>query len=353
MNTKKTLAIPEAPQIPGLSFRYFRGEPDYPVIMKVFNACKVVDDFEYTLTLEGVTHHFETIVNCDPFTDMIFVEIDDEPIAYGRVGWYKESGGKYIYYSLGWITPEWRRKGIGTAILKQNQRRIREIAAEHPLEAPKFFQNDHNDKQVGLAALLKANSYKEVRWGYEMQRPIDAPLPVASMPEGLEVLPVTKDHYQLIWDAQNEALIDHWGHTETTEEDYQRWLSDPITFGPDLWMVAWDGNQVAGMVLNFVSDEENQEYQRKRGYTEFISVRRPWRRRGLARSLLVQSIQMFREMGFEETVLGVDTQNPNHALRLYEGVGYKITQKHTNYRKLLTIEHSPSKVDIYLRRTTE
>ncbi len=336
LRTKEYFQIPEAPEIPGLSFYYFRGEPDYPVIMKVFNACKDIDGFEYTMTLEGVAHHFETIINCDPFTDMIFVEVNDEPIAYGRVGWYKESEGNYIYYSLGWVIPEWRRQGIGTAILKQNEYRIYEIADEkHPPEAPKFFQNNHNDKQLGEAALLKANGYEEIRWGYQMQRSIDTPLPDAPMPEGMEVRPVTEDHYRLIWDADNEAFVGSWGYSEPTEEDYQRWLSDPVIFVPELWKIAWDGDQVAGMVRNFVNEEENEEYQRKRGYTEFISVRRPWRRRGLARSLLVQSIEMFREMGMEETVLGVDTQNPNHALDLYESVGYRITEKGTTYRKPL------------------
>ena len=191
---------------------------------------------------------------------------------------------------------------------------------------------------MGVAALLKKNNYEEVRWGYEMQRHIDDPLPEAAMPEGLDVRPVKEDHYHLIWNAQNEAFRDHWGHSDRTEEEYQRWLSDPITFGPHLWKVAWAGDQVAGMVLNFVNQEENEEYDRKRGYTEFISVRRPWRRRGLAKSLLVQSIVMFREMGFEETVLGVDTQNPNHALSLYENVGYKIERKSTVYRKALILD---------------
>jgi ribosomal protein S18 acetylase RimI-like enzyme len=64
-------------------------------------------------------------------------------------------------------------------------------------------------------------------------------------------------------------------------------------------------------------------------------VRRPWRRQGVARSLLVQSIEMFRQMGMEETALGVDTLNPNHALNLYEGVGYQIDRKWTNWRKPL------------------
>ena len=51
--------------------------------------------------------------------------------------------------------------------------------------------------------------------------------------------------------------------------------------------------------------------------------------------MLVQSILMFREMGFDETSLGVDTQNPNHALNLYEGVGYKQVRQGIIYRKPL------------------
>ena len=62
---------------------------------------------------------------------------------------------------------------------------------------------------------------------------------------------------------------------------------------------------------------------------------RPWRRRGLARSLLTQSIQMFVDMGMEETALGVDVQNPHGALRLYESVGYRVDRRHTTYRKPL------------------
>ena len=332
---KKTLVIPESPDIPGLTFYYYRGKEDHPVIIEVFNACKGQDGFEYTMTLAGVNHHFAHIQRCDPFSDMIFAEVAGEPIGYTRVGWYPESGGDHIYYALGWIKPNWRRKGIGTALLKHNERRIREIAADHPPESPKFFQNDHNDKQQGVAALLKAHGYEEVRWGYEMERPIDDPLPEAQMPKGLEVRPVQEEHYRPIYEAENESFRDHWGHVELTEDEYQRWLSDPVSFTPHLWKVAWDGDQVAGMVLNFLNEEENREYDRKRGYTENISVRRPWRRRGLAKSLLVQSIAMFRDMGMEETALGVDTQNPNHALDLYQGVGYKVARKDTTYRKPL------------------
>ena len=89
------------------------------------------------------------------------------------------------------------------------------------------------------------------------------------------------------------------------------------------------------MVLNRVDEAQNEQYERRRGYTQDIFVRRPWRRRGLARSLLVQSIRMFREMGMAETALGVDTQNPSGALRLYESTGYREVQRLTFFDKAL------------------
>ena len=89
------------------------------------------------------------------------------------------------------------------------------------------------------------------------------------------------------------------------------------------------------MVRNFVNPKENETFDRLRGYTEFISVRRPWRRQGVARALLTQSIQMFTEMGMQETALGVDTENPNGALNLYQSVGYEETRRFYTYRKPL------------------
>ncbi|MFN2145864.1 MAG: GNAT family N-acetyltransferase, partial [Anaerolineales bacterium] len=74
---------------------------------------------------------------------------------------------------------------------------------------------------------------------------------------------------------------------------------------------------------------------RKRGYTESIATRRPWHKKGIASALLTRSIQMFIDMGMEETALGVDTENPSGALKLYQGVGYVEDKRQITYRKLL------------------
>ena len=87
------------------------------------------------------------------------------------------------------------------------------------------------------------------------------------------------------------------------------------------------------MVLNYVDRAENEAYNRKRGYTETICVRRPWRRRGVARALIARSLRELRDLGMTEAALGVDAQNPSGALRLYEGMGFRPVKRHTAYRK--------------------
>ncbi len=45
------------------------------------------------------------------------------------------------------------------------------------------------------------------------------------------------------------------------------------TFDPSLWRVAWDGDDVVGMVRSLINAGENVGYKRKRGHTQYISVR--------------------------------------------------------------------------------
>lgn len=144
-----------------------------------------------------------------------------------------------------------------------------------------------------------ASTFAHLRNCIEMVCRVDAPRPEAPLPPGLEVRPVAPEQYRAVWDAKEEARQDHWGYGPTTDSDFARWI-EIRAFTPHLWKVAWDGDQVAGMVLNRLDVEENAQYHRQRGYAKEVFVRRPWRRRGLARSLLVQSIEMFKVMGMEE-----------------------------------------------------
>jgi ribosomal protein S18 acetylase RimI-like enzyme len=329
---------PAAPEIPGLRFRRFRGEADYPNMLAVINASKGMDQIEFSDSLEAIANNYAHLTNSDPYQDMILAEVNGEVVGYGRVEWHLNGEGQWIGFHFAFMHPAWRRKGIGTAMLRFQEQRLRQIAdclqAEGVIksETPRFFETYAADTEIGREVLLQKEGYHGVRFEHFMSRPLSEPVEITPLPEGLEVRSISPEQVRAVWEAANEAFRDHWGYIEPSEEEYQRFLEDPIT-EPSLWMVAWDGDQVAGSVQNFVHHDENEEYQRKRGYTEGISVRRPYRKRGLATALLTRSLQMFKDMGMEEAALGVDSQNLSGAFRLYERVGFRVYKCQTIYRK--------------------
>jgi ribosomal protein S18 acetylase RimI-like enzyme len=141
---------------------------------------------------------------------------------------------------------------------------------------------------------------------------------------------------RLVWEASNEAFQDHWGYIPDPWEDFKSFIDSP-DYDPSLLRVAWQGDQVAGMVLSFIDKDQNEIYGRKRGYTENICVRRPWRRKGLAKALIASSLLALKERGMTEAGLGVDAENISGALHLYEFMGYRVVKRSTFYRKPLTV----------------
>jgi mycothiol synthase len=328
--------VPTAPAIPALVFRHFCGADDYPAILAVIEGSKEADDIERTDTLDDIARYYEHLINCDPYQDMLFVEKNEEVIGYSRVWWRTEPNGKHLYSHFAFLIPEWRRDGIRRAMLHYNEGRLREIAADHPRDVPRIFDTWASDSETHWESLLTSEGYEGVRFGFSMVRPDLDNIPDLPLPGGLEIRPVKPKDYLVVWAAARDAFRDEWGYSEDewADEHFEAWQQEP-TFDPSLWQVAWDGDQVAGMVLNFINTKENREYGRERGYTETICVRRPWRRRGLARALIARSFQVIKEQGMAEAALGVDSQNPNGALQLYKSMGFRVIKRHSSYRKPL------------------
>ncbi|MBI5962815.1 MAG: GNAT family N-acetyltransferase [Chloroflexi bacterium] len=332
------ISIPYAPSLPGLRFRHFRGDSDFPKMVKAIEASYEIDKVEQVITVDELANSYAHLSNCDPYQDMILAEINDEVIGYSRGSWFiEENTGFYLYGFGGFLVPEWRRKGIGSTILNWIENRMREVHTGQPPNHPGFFQNFVSQHEITRVILLEKYGYKPIRYFHEMVRPSLEDIPDFALPAGLEVRSVLPEHYRQIWAAAEEAFRDHWGYSQSTDEDYQAWLTDKTIFQPSLWQVAWDmeTNQVAGQVRTFIDHAQNEKFDRRRGYTEFISVRRPWRKRGLARALIVRSLQAQKEQGMTESALGVDTENLSGATHVYEDCGFRVIKRNTIYRKPL------------------
>jgi ribosomal protein S18 acetylase RimI-like enzyme len=301
-------------------------------MVEITNAHNAANQIDEIITLAWLKNFYKTSAGFDPYRDFLLAEIDGRPIAYGR-RWNRQLGdGTRLYVNAGYIRPEWARRGIGRAMLHQGEARLREIAATQPDTGPRYFQAFAADTEVGTAALLHGEGYEIRRSFFIMVRPDLENIPDLPLPAGLEARPVQPEHYRAVADAMNEAMRDHWGHSEAGDLDFQRLLKNPH-FQPQLWQIAWAGDEVAGGVWTYIDAEENEHFTRLRGWPDPIGVRRPWRKQGVASALIARSLRVLKEQGMTEAALGVDTENLSGALRVYERLGFKAIKRFNNYWK--------------------
>jgi mycothiol synthase len=319
---------------PGLVLRHLQAPDDYRAMNAIANAIRATEGTDFSTTDEQFKQFYENLSDSDPAHDVAIAEIDGRLVGYGRASSHAELDGTRIYEVIPFVDPTVAGEEIFMTMVRAIEARAGAIAAGHP-PGEKHFETFGGDLAPDRDALLRGIGYEPVRYFYSMIRPSVEDLPDAPLPAGLEIREVVPEHLVAIWAADQEAFRDHWGFFPATETDYQLFLNDPVMSDTSLWRVAWDGDEVAGQVRSFINAEENERFGRLRGYTEHISVRRPWRRRGLARALIAASFPLLRARGMTEAALGVDTENTSGALRVYEGCGFRPTSRSTTFRKPL------------------
>lgn len=330
----KTTQAANMPSIPGLSFRRSGDEPDFKVLASVIQRSRSADKFDVIDTPEDLANDFRHAQNCDPAKDMIYVEVNGAIVGYCRCQWHERPGGIRTYEHIEHLVPEWRGKGLREVMFRENERRLREIAKGHPSKFTKFFEIRTSSVKNNLRSLVEKEGYRPFSYDFWMVRPNLNDVPELSLPEGLDVRPVVPSHYGAIAKAAEEAFRDepHYQAEFWTEEGL-KFLYESPQFRPEIWEVAWDGDEVAGAVLNFIYPEENKKLNRNWGWNGPIFVRRPYRNRGLASALIARSFDVLRKEGMSEAALMVDSDNPSGANRLYERMGYRIHTQYTIYRK--------------------
>ena len=325
------LFLADAPAIDGLRFRRPRRDDDeWEALAAVVRAAAAVDDVPYRPSAANLREEFEAEVGFELATDVVVAEVAGAPIALAGVD-RASRGGAAVFETWGNVDPAWRRRGLGRALLHENLRRARERVADEPAERAVETRTYIVEQEIGHRRLVESAGYEPIRWYFDMRRPTLDDIPDAPLPPGLELRPVVPDQHRTIWDADVEAFRDHWQAREQTEEDFVS-LFAKADLDTDLWVVAWDGDQVAGVVQPWIWRDENAALGIDRGWLEHISVRRPWRRLGLGRALTAEALRRLKAAGMTDAMLGVDAENPTGALGLYESLGFVVDHRAAAWR---------------------
>lgn len=307
-----------------LDLRPFDPERDFPALADLICEVNAHDDFDWLPTVASLTIDLGRRPGFDPDRDATVIEDGGRLVAAGWVDW-RQRDDKVVHNFEIWVHPDHRRLGLGRRILAWLEARARASVADGSGGPPDRLHVLGGGVIVSIpAAVAFADhaGYATIRYGYQMRRPLDLPIPEVPMPAELEVRPVQPDQHRAIWDADVEAFEDHWEAGVRTEADYVRMFEHP-DHDTALWQVAWDGDQVAGSIMNNIYPDENAKAGVDIGWLDHVSVRRPWRGRGLASALIVRSLATHRERGMTIASLGVDAENPTGALGLYERFGFR------------------------------
>ena len=165
-----------------------------------------------------------------------------------------------------------------------------------------------------------------------MRIELDQPVEVAPLPEGIVLRRFDREHdAEAVYEAYQDTFADHWGHERSTYDDWVRFVLNYPAADLSMWLVAWAGDEIAGICLCRPYEEADQ----RMGWVGALGVRRAWRKRGLGSALLRYSFALFQERGYLRAALGVDASSLTNAVALYQRAGMHVHYRYLLYRKIL------------------
>ena len=191
-----------------------------------------------------------------------------------------------------------------------------------------------SEKNNTLLQLYASNGYRSNLSFQIMEITLDAPPPPAQWPDGISARPFLRNQdEQVTYRADEEAAVDKGYHDPLSYDNWaKRMRMDRESFDPDLWFLACDRNEIAGVALNLYAANTQT------GWVDHLSVRRPWRKKGIGKALLLHTFAEFYRRDIHRIRLSVDSKSLTHAPRLYESVGMQIIQQYHIYRKEIVCE---------------
>jgi mycothiol synthase len=219
------------------------------------------------------------------------------------------------------VHPDFTGKGIAAALIRRAEARSRERGAA-------FLRTGAFSENAAAFALLHQLGYREVRRFYRMQIDLDRAPEPPRLPAEITIAPFRIEDARVFHTVLDEAFADGWGHVPISFEEWRRIRVDAPGVDHSLWFVARDGADVAGVA-------RCEPKKHGGGWIEALGVRRQSRRRGVGLALLRHAFQEFQRRGEPHVGLGVDTENPTGATRLYERAGMRVMSEDVVFEKAL------------------
>ena len=183
--------------------------------------------------------------------------------------------------------------------------------------APKV-QSGAWSTDVALLDVLGGRGFRQARTSHRMLLDLGEPTDAPQWPKRIAVRTFEPGDEKTFYDVHQESFRDTWEPIEDTYEEWEHWFLEPSALVTDLWFLAHEDGEPAGVAIC-----HPHKTRPECGWVRVLGVRRPWRKKGLGRALLLHAFSEFRRRGLTAAGLGVDAESETGAQRLYESVGMR------------------------------
>lgn len=225
---------------------------------------------------------------------------------------------------VAFISPIFRGRGIGRAVLKWQEQRARQLFvsllgtdSELDVRLANLVDAHMNDRRrLYMAAGFSSKRTFDVMYHEFAQTPVDAVAPR----NGYTIHPWSVVAEQVLQQVHDRAFHDHWG---TVEEIRSWWLLARPAIDPRWSYAALSPTgELAGYIMVCRHPARWAAAKRSEAYIELLGVAPDARAHGLGKALLTHAMQAAQKSGITAIGLDVDCDNPHGARAFYERMGF-------------------------------
>lgn len=312
------------------NLRSFRME-DVDAMMPLIAACEEVDRSGGMPDAESLRHQIAF-----PGIEVerhVFVLPDSHGALIACAGAIPIPGPDHLtFMMLLTVHPEYRPQGLEDEMLGIIEAHAAEWCAQ--TQSQGVLHTGVQAQQQRFIDLYTRHGYQVARWFLELERDLSQPILDAPPPSDILIRQMDPEtDVQAYYVAMNDSFQDHWDPHDLTLEQITHMVASP-SFRADLTLLAFgEDGEPAGVCAGQDREEHNRQHGTQEGYISNVGVRRPYRRRGLARALLTQAMRLLQEAERTTAVLHVDADSPTGATRLYEAVGFTERKRSLIFKK--------------------
>lgn len=303
--------------VPGLMWRAISPEDELG-LKALDTACKAVDGDEPVSDLPGdalkaAVEHMD---------NALCVTANNEIVAVAWVHANPPQDGLQKVMLGGRVHPEYRRKGIGQALIAWAESRALNLA-KPDVTLQLMIANEALTEDAN--ALYLDYGYENIFTEFMLVRSLDEPLLEIPLPEGLTERRWDTASAPLFFQAYAEGFKDRLGDVVSVKEEWiAGYAEEDEDFRPDLSRVVLEENNPAAFVTCEISGQT--------GWIAQIAVVQDRRRKGLARAILVQALKRLQDEGCVEAALHVNANNA-HAAAAFFDVGFALRLTRARFLK--------------------